>query len=173
MRALGIDPGSNATGFALVERDRGRFVLLDHGVIRTQAADPVAARLLEIYEGLSAVMRVHRPEVAVVEQIFAHRSAESAIRLGQARGIALLVVAQAGLTPAEYNPMTVKKTVAGHGGAGKPEVQRLVQRLLGAESVLPADAADAAALAMTWLILGPTQEKLAALAKSQRPGVRS
>ncbi len=153
-RVLGVDPGSTATGWAVLERQRGRYLLVAHGVIRTSADDPIPQRLCRIHAGLQAVLIEHRPALAAIEIIFQHRSSESALRLGQARGVALLALGQAGLDVGEYNPMTVKKSVAGHGGAGKPEVQRVVQRLLGLPQPLAADAADAVAIAITHLAVG-------------------
>ncbi len=149
---LGVDPGSNATGWAAVRRERGRFVLVGAGVIRTRRQDGVPARLLAIHDGLAEVIAGVQPREAAVEAIFRHRSSESALRLGQARGVALLALARAGLPVAEYNAMTVKKTVGGHGRAGKPEMVRVVARLLGLAEPLPADAADAAAIAMTHML---------------------
>lgn len=152
MRVFGIDPGSNATGYAVVDRRAGRYVLVDAGVVRTRSADPVPQRLATIHAGLAARLagagEVH---AVAIEAIFRHRSSESALRLGQARGVALLVAAQAGLEVSEYNAMTVKKSIGGHGRAGKAELQRVVSRLLGLDEDLPADASDAAAIAMTHL----------------------
>ena len=152
MRVFGIDPGSTATGYAIVERSGGRFVLLDAGVIRTRSKDPVPERLHAIHAGLVAHLTVTKPDCVAIESIFKHRSSESALRLGQARGVALLAAAQAELSIHEYNPMTVKKTVGGHGRAGKPEVARIVARLVGRDADLAADASDAAAIAITHLM---------------------
>jgi crossover junction endodeoxyribonuclease RuvC len=151
MLVLGIDPGSTATGWAALRRHSGRYLLLDSGVIRTNSDDPMPERMLRIHQGLTAVLLATQPEAVAIEAIFKHRSSESALRLGQARGVALLAVAQAGLPAAEYNPMTIKKTIGGHGGAGKPELQRVIARLLGLDKPLAADANDAAAIAMTHL----------------------
>lgn len=151
MRVFGIDPGSVATGYAVVERKAGRYLLRDAGVIRTKSSDPVPQRLERIHGELAAQLHASMCTVVAIEAIFRHKSSESALRLGQARGVALLAAAQAGLEIYEYNAMTVKKTVAGHGGAGKAEVTRLVQRLLGLREPLAADASDAAAIAMTHL----------------------
>ena len=165
MRIFGIDPGSNATGYAVVERRAGRYVLVDAGVVRTKSKDPVPERLLVIHAGLEARLAAAGAVDAVaIEAIFRHKSSESALRLGQARGVALLVAAQAGLKVSEYNAMTVKKTIGGHGRAGKEEMQRIVARLLGLKEELPADAADAAAIAMTHL----GHAHMAALAERQR-----
>ena len=160
MRCIGVDPGSINTGWAVIQQERGQFVLIDSGVVRTQASAPVPERLLAIHAGLSAVLRVHAVELASVEQIFTHKSSESALRLGQARGVALLCLAQAGLSVGEYNPMTIKKSVAGHGGASKEQMQRLVQRLLGLEAPLAKDATDAAGIAMTHLLHHAFQSRL-------------
>lgn len=149
MLTVGIDPGSTATGWAVVRRHSGRFLLLDAGVIRTRSADPMPERLAKIHKGLLEVLDQARPEWVAIEAIFRHKSSESALRLGQARGVALLAASLRELPVAEYNPMTVKKSIAGHGRAGKAEVQSLVGRLCGLEAPLAADAADAAAIAMT------------------------
>ena len=149
MLVLGIDPGSTAMGLAAVRRHKGRLELLFSAVVRTKSATPIPERLLAIHQGLEQALFTVRPDEAAIEAIFQHRSAESALRLGQARGVALLAVAQAGLPLGEYNNQTVKKTVGGSGRAGKAEMQRMVQRLLGLSEPLPEDAADAAAIAIT------------------------
>ena len=111
MRVFGIDPGSTATGFAVVQKNGGRFQLLSAGVIRTSSKDPIPDRLKTIYQGLSAQLTVSNVDCVAIESIFRHRSSESAIRLGQARGVALLAAAQHDRQVFEYNAMTVKKTV--------------------------------------------------------------
>lgn len=165
MLVLGIDPGSNATGFAAVQRVAGRITLVESGVVRTRREDGVPMRLRAIHEGLVAVLDRLKPDEVAVESIFRHRSSESALRLGQARGVALLAAVQAGLPIAEYNTMTVKKTVGGHGRAGKPEMVRIVGRMLGLAEDLPTDAADAAAIAMTHLLQGGIHARLARAAR--------
>lgn len=172
MRVLGIDPGSTATGWAVLDRSKGRYQLVEAGVIRTSSKQPVPARLAAIHAGITAQIRLHKPDSAAIEAIFKHRSAESAIRLGQARGVALLALAQASLEIGEYNPMTVKKTVAGHGGAGKTELQRLVQRLLGLEAALAQDASDAAAIAMTHHATAGLRKRAEAFAARARSSPR-
>lgn len=163
MRVLGIDPGLNATGWAVLERARGRSRLVAAGVVRTQARWPMAERLHTIHGGVVAAIEAHAPEGAAIEQIFQHRSSESALRLGHARGVAMLALHAAGLAVGEYNPSTIKKSVAGSGRAGKPEVQRLVMALLGLREPLAADASDAAAIALTHLARAGLQARLAAL----------
>ena len=155
MRIFGIDPGSTATGYAVVERVHGRFKLITAGVIRTQSSAPIPERLRDIYQGLHAQLTVASVDWVAIESIFRHRSSESAIRLGQARGVALLAASMHGLGVSEYNAMTVKKTVGGHGRAGKPEVARIVARLLKTDQKLASDASDAAAIAMTHLMHTP------------------
>jgi len=157
MRVFGIDPGSTATGYAVVERTGGRFRLLTAGVIRTQSKAPIPLRLKDIYEGLHAQLTVATVDCVAIESIFRHRSSESAIRLGQARGVALLAASMHNLEVSEYNAMTVKKTVGGHGRAGKPEVAKIVARLLGVDHKLASDASDAAAIAMTHIMHSPFQ----------------
>ena len=147
---FGIDPGSTATGFSAVYREASRFVLVEAGVIRTRVKEPVPMRLRAIHEGLTKALDRIQPECVAIEAIFRHRSSESALRLGQARGVALLAAAQHDLEVTAYNPMTVKKCVGGTGRAGKVEMVRLVARLVGQK--LATDAADATAIAITHLI---------------------
>ncbi|MDG1478088.1 MAG: crossover junction endodeoxyribonuclease RuvC [Myxococcota bacterium] len=147
---FGIDPGSTATGFSVVYRESNRFVLVDAGVIRTRVKDPIPTRLKVIHDGLTEALEKFKPECVAIESIFKHRSSESALRLGQARGVALLAAAQHDLEVTAYNPMTVKKSVGGSGRAAKAEMVRLVARLVGKQ--LPSDAADATAIAITHII---------------------
>jgi len=148
---LGIDPGSNATGWSLVSQVAGRYQLHAAGVIRAQRGQPMADRLVRIHEGLLDLIARYQPDQVAIEAIFKHRSAESALRLGHARGVALLAAAAHDLPIAEYNPMTVKQTVGGHGRAGKAEIVAMVQRLVRGSQPLAADAADATAIAITHL----------------------
>jgi crossover junction endodeoxyribonuclease RuvC len=124
----------------------------------------MAERLGLIHKGVSEVIARHQPEGAAIEQIFQYRSAESALRLGHARGVAMVALHQGGLSIGEYNPGTIKKSVAGNGRAGKPEIQRLVAALLGLEKPLPQDASDAAAIALTHLARAGLQARLKAIA---------
>lgn len=161
MCVFGIDPGSNATGYAAVSREGSRYVLLEAGVIRTRSEDPIPVRLQVIHDGLMEAMGRLHPELVAIEAIFKYRSSESALRLGQARGVALLAAARRGLEVAEYNPATVKKTVGGSGRADKAQVARLVLRLIGRADPLPSDAADAVAIALTHLAQSPLRALLA------------
>ncbi len=149
MRVMGIDPGSRRTGWGIVERVAGRPRLVAAGALSTDPKDPMPQRLRTLHEGLRALLAVHRPDAVAIEEIFAHRSAASAIVLGQARGVALAVVALADVPVHTYNAMIVKRTVAGSGSADKAAMQRMVALLLGEDVPGPHDAADAVAIALT------------------------
>ena len=152
MVVFGIDPGSTVTGFGVVRLDRGRIRLVDAGCIRTKSSTPMEQRLLAIHDGLTAALAQH-PEVqhVAIEEIFRHKSSESALRLGQARGVALLAAARHGFAPVGYNPSTVKRTIGAHGGADKAAIGRVVALLLGERPEGPADVTDALAIAITHL----------------------
>ena len=147
MRILGIDPGSIATGFGVVERRGGEVVHVAHGVIRVRG-EGLPARLGELHASVLAVLAQHRPDVAAVEQVFVAASPRSALVLGQARGAVLCALGSAGLLVREYTASQVKQTVAGDGRAAKGQVQRMVRRLLDLERTPAADAADALAVAL-------------------------
>jgi crossover junction endodeoxyribonuclease RuvC len=142
--------------------------LVEAGVIRTRSEDPVSQRLLTIHRRLGEILDRLQPEDVAVEAIFHHRSSESALRLGQARGVALLAAAERGLPVAEYNPSTVKKSVAGFGRADKAQVARLVARLVGWDQPLAADASDAVAIALTHLASSPLRALLAPTRPTRR-----
>ena len=160
MIVLGIDPGSRTTGYAAITRKSGRFFLLEGGQIKTNTKQAIPLRLLSIHEQLHEVVQRIKPATAAIESIFRHKSSESALRLGQARGVALVVLAKHGLEVTDYNPMTVKKSIGGHGRAGKNEMVRVVTRLLGLPKDLPADTADAAAIAMTHFMHADFQQRI-------------
>ena len=152
MVVFGIDPGSQVTAYGVVRLDRGRIRLVDGGCIRTRSADPMEQRLMAIHAGLVEAFRTHPAVTHVaIEEIFRHKSSESALRLGQARGVALLAAAQQGYCPTGYNPSTVKRTIGAHGGADKQAVARVVKMLLGRVPDGPADVTDALAIAITHL----------------------
>lgn len=151
MIVLGIDPGSRVTGWGAVARDRGRYVLLRSGAVRTRDSETMPERLRQIHQALRSALAETTPACVAVEAIFAHRSSTSALVLGQARGVALLAAAEAGLPVHEYNASTVKKTVTGSGRAEKEQVQRAVAMLLGLRVEGPPDESDAIAIAMTHL----------------------
>jgi crossover junction endodeoxyribonuclease RuvC len=149
MLVLGIDPGSTTTGYGLVREEGARLTAVAFGTIGTRSALPFPQRLRQIFEALRDLMARHRPDAAAVEGVFFARNVQSAIKLGQARGAALLAAAVEGVPVFEYAPRQVKGAVSGYGGAEKAQVQAMVKALLGlAEPPEPADAADALAVAI-------------------------
>ena len=150
MRIIGIDPGTATTGFGVIDVEGGKFKLVDAGVITTPADRPMPDRLVTLHEELLEILRETKPEQAVVEQLFFATNVTTAITVGQARGVILLSLAEAGLSPAEYTPMQIKQAVTGYGGAKKPQIQEMVRVLLGLSTIpRPDDAADALAAAIT------------------------
>jgi len=146
---LGIDPGTAITGYGLVREDDEGLTLVDCGIIATPAGQPLPTRLQAIYRGLVAVVRQHGPDTAAVEELFFSRNVRTALSVGQARGVALLALADSDLPIYEYKPLEVKQTVAGYGGADKQQVQEMVRMLLHLDHVpQPDDAADAVAVAV-------------------------
>jgi crossover junction endodeoxyribonuclease RuvC len=152
MRVLGIDPGTAITGYGLVEEVRGDLKLLAFGVIRTPANQPLPRRLQLIYRAVSDLAQEWEPEAAAVEELFFSRNVRTAMSVGQARGVALLALADAGLDVAEYTPLVIKQAVTGYGNADKAQMQEMVRLLLElAEVPRPDDAADALAVAICHL----------------------
>jgi len=148
MRLIGLDPGLGATGWGVIEAGDGRLSHVADGVVLTDRSLSLAERLVQLADGLSEVIGKYRPAEAAVEETFVNRNAVSTLRLGQARGIVLLVPARAGLRVAEYLPNLVKKTVVGSGHAAKVQVKMMVRALLPGAVVSTADAADALAVAI-------------------------
>jgi crossover junction endodeoxyribonuclease RuvC len=149
VRIFGIDPGSQRTGYGCVETDGHRHRLVGCGAVRVRASDDFPARLARIHRELTALLETMRPECVAVESLFSAANARSALRLGHARGVAILAAVQAGCTVVEYTPAEVKRAVVGYGRADKQQVQQMVRLLLGL-SVAPSphDAADALAVAI-------------------------
>ena len=160
MRVIGIDPGLRRTGWGLVHAEGGRLVALGHGVILAPAG-PLAARLAGLYDALEAVIREAAPDAAAVEQTFVSRDAAGTLKLGQARAVALLVPARAGLPVAEYAPNAVKKAVVGVGHADKRQVEHMVRLLLPGAAPGSADAADALAIAICHAFTSGTRARQA------------
>lgn len=149
MRVMGIDCGSERTGYGLIESDGIGHRLLVAGVIRTSPKTPFERRLAEISSGLRALIREHAPESAAVEEVFHAANVKTALKLAHVRGIALLAIADAGVAFAEYSPLEVKMSVVGYGRAEKCQVQLMVQSLLGLPQIVESeDAADALAVAI-------------------------
>ena len=151
--ALGIDPGTATTGFGLVRVEQdGSLVAVKYGVILTPKEATAPARLETLYNQLHEVLTEYQPDTAAVEKLFFSRNVTTAIAVGQARGVVMLCLHQAGLEPFEYTPNEIKQAVAGYGGADKRQVQEMVRALLQLDSIpKPDDAADALAVAITHL----------------------
>jgi crossover junction endodeoxyribonuclease RuvC len=152
---LGLDPGTRHFGWGVVSRRGTRLVHHGHGVIHTQEKDTIAARLVVIEAALVDVLTAHAPTHASIEAMFFDKNAQSAAKLGHARGVALLVCARASLEIAEYAPALVKRAVAGGGRAEKSQVAQMIRVILGLAEPPRADAADALALAVTHLQRAP------------------
>jgi crossover junction endodeoxyribonuclease RuvC len=148
IRILGIDPGLRHTGWGVIEAEGSRLAFIASGVIHSKTGDNLAERLRELHEGLAAVIDAHRPDEAAVEETFVNRDAQSTLKLGHARGIALVVPALAGLEVNEYAANLVKKTVVGAGHAEKAQIAMMVKVLLPRSEALSPDAADALAVAI-------------------------
>jgi crossover junction endodeoxyribonuclease RuvC len=153
MLALGIDPGTATTGYGLIrETEDGSLQVVDYGVIQTPAELAMPERLLELFHRLRQLILLHQPDCGAVEKLFFEKNVRTAITVGQARGVTLLALAEAGLAIGEYTPLEVKQAVAGYGGADKNQVQQMVKALLGlADIPRPDDAADALAVAICHL----------------------
>jgi len=136
MLVLGIDPGTARTGYGLVRLDLdGTLELLECGVLTTASKQPMHSRLLRIYQGLRKLLETYKPDEAAVENLFFQKNVSTAISVGQARGVVLLALAQAGLPVGEYSPQDVKQAVTGYGAADKGQMQRMVQTLLSMDSL--------------------------------------
>ena len=152
MIVLGIDPGTAALGYGIVESTGGRLRAVDHGVLTTSPDLSLPERLQAVHETVSSLLAAHRPAFLAVERLFFSRNAQTAFAVGQARGVVLLAAAEQGVTVVEATPNEVKSAVAGYGAADKEQVQRMVQVVLGmAEPPRPDDAADALAIAV-WAV---------------------
>jgi crossover junction endodeoxyribonuclease RuvC len=153
MRVMGIDCGTEITGFGVVESDEEgrnpRLICRAFGGIRLPKQKTMPQRLKQVFDELNAVLEQWRPDVVAVEEVFYSVNAKSALKLGQVRGVAMLTIAQMGLPLAEYAPLKIKSSVVGYGLAGKEQVQFMVARLLGLDAPPdPPDAADALAIAI-------------------------
>jgi len=148
IRILGIDPGLRRTGWGIVDVEGNALRFVAAGTVRSDEAAALAERLCQLHDGLTAVLDAHRPDEAAVEATFVNKDASATLKLGQARGIAMLVPARAGLSVAEYAPNAVKKTVIGVGHGDKKQIQMMVKVLLPKSTADTADAADALAIAI-------------------------
>ena len=162
MRILGVDPGSSATGFGLIEREGSRTHHVRHGILRPPAGADLSVRLNFLHTRLAEVLTELEPDVAIVERVFIAANPRSALVLGQARGALLAALGAAGIEVAELSAREAKKAITGSGAADKKQMQMMVARLLGLDRVPPTDAADALALALSYPKVGaladlPTQ----------------
>ncbi|TAK48399.1 MAG: crossover junction endodeoxyribonuclease RuvC [Xanthobacteraceae bacterium] len=149
VRILGIDPGLRRTGWGVIDVTGNRLTFVACGSVESDEALPLAARLVTIHDGLARVLVTHRPDEAAVEQTFVNKDGAATLKLGQARGVAMLAPAMLGLPVAEYAPNQVKKTVVGAGHADKAQIGMMLGVLLPKADPRTADAADALAVAIT------------------------
>ncbi|MSO21468.1 MAG: crossover junction endodeoxyribonuclease RuvC [Acidobacteria bacterium] len=160
-RVLGIDCGSNATGFGVIDSDGRASVVVAYGVIRTRPKDSFALRLRQISVGLRIQIENHSPQVVAIEGIFHSVNSRSALQLGHVRGVALLAAADSDLVVHEYSPLQVKSAVVGYGRAEKAQVQQMVKLMLRLSEVPAEDAADALAVALCHAHHSLTMERIA------------
>jgi crossover junction endodeoxyribonuclease RuvC len=161
VRVLGIDCGSERTGYGVIESDGTEHRMLAAGVIRTSPRSPFEQRLLAIAGGLRAIIQEQRPETAAVEGVFYAANVKTALKLAHVRGVALLAVAEAGIELAEYSPLEIKTSVVGYGRAEKSQVKMMVQTLLRlSEAVDSEDACDALAVAICHVTHESTARRL-------------
>src|SRR5579872_2468083 len=161
MRVMGVDCGSEYTGFGVVEQmDDRALVCCISGAIKLRSRDAMAAKLQKIFVELTQVIAEHQPEVVAIEDVFYAVNVKSALKLGQVRGVAMLAASSCGLQVAEYSPLSIKSAVVGYGRAEKQQVQQMVTRLLNlVEIPEPPDAADALAIAICHLHTTATLER--------------
>lgn len=161
MRLIGLDPGLRHTGWGVIEAVGNRLSHVADGVVKTDGACDLSTRLSQLYDGLIEIIRHYQPIEAAIEETFVNVNPTSTLKLGQARGIALLAPAHAGLVVAEYTPNLVKKSVVGTGHAAKAQVQMMVKTLLPGARIASADAADALAVAICHAHHRGTRERIA------------
>lgn len=162
IRILGLDPGLARMGWGVIALEGTRLTHVAHGVLTSDAKCGLGPRLLSLHEALTAIIAEHAPQAIAIEQAFVHKDPSAALKLGQARAVALLAAAHAGLDIAEYAPNHIKKCVVGVGHAGKEQVQAMVKRLLPTANVSGADAADALAAAIAHAHLSGTRARIEA-----------
>jgi crossover junction endodeoxyribonuclease RuvC len=149
MIILGLDPGLGTTGWGLIRAEGNRLSHLGNGQLKTKTSAPLPERLADLAAQLETLLAEHRPDTAAVEEVFVNKTPQSTLKLGQARGVVLMVAARSGISVGEYAARLVKKAVVGTGGAEKPQVHAMVGRLLPGAKIAGPDAADALAVAIT------------------------
>lgn len=148
MRLIGLDPGLRSTGWGIIDVSGNRLAHVADGAVRPDPKAPLASHLRALHDGLMEILEQYEPDEAAVEETFVNKNASSTLKLGEARGVVLVVPALAGLTVAEYSANRVKKSVVGAGHANKDQVQHMVSRLLPGCTITGPDAADALAVAI-------------------------
>ncbi len=172
-RIIGIDPGTVITGWGVIEEVENRLVHLAHGVIATGGTREQGVRLSRVYRGIEEVMEAYRPDSVSIERVFFARNAQSALKLGQARGVVLLAAANQHAPVHEYTAAEIKLAVVGYGRATKDQVQMMVASLLRLPSRLSPDAADALAAAICHVHTQPFQARLAEIRAAQGVDLRA
>ena len=147
---MGIDPGIAICGYGIITKKAGREHLIEYGSIRTNSESETSKRLEKIYKGITVLIKEHRPDMVVVEELFINKNTKTALKVGQARGVAILACAHADAKIYEYTPLQVKQGICGYGKAPKKQVQDMVKRILNLKEIpQPDDAADALAVALS------------------------
>lgn len=165
---LGIDPGSRITGYGLIREENSKIHYIDSGCIRTSEGE-LSQRLLQIFDGICQLMDEYSPDEVAIEQVFIHQNPSSALKLGHARGVAMVAAASHRKMVNEYSPREIKQTVVGYGAAQKEQVKHMVVNLLMLNSLPQSDAADALAIAICHSHM---RHGLAALQQLGKPGLR-
>lgn len=145
---IGVDPGSRHTGYGIIHAEKSTQTCVVFGVIHCPLKQSMSERLLFIYEQLSTIIQTYRPNEAVIEEVFVQKNVQSALKLGQARGSAMVALAQHALPVAQYTPRQIKQSIVGYGGADKHQMQHMVRHLLRLTTTPTTDAADALAIAI-------------------------
>ena len=148
MRLIGFDPGLRQTGWGVIESDGNRLSHIANGAVKTNPSADLALRLAELHDGLVEIIEHFAPVEAAVEETFVNKNPASTLKLGQARGVVMLVPAKAGVAVSEYTPNLIKKSIVGSGHAAKEQIQMMVSTLLPGTDIANADAADALAVAI-------------------------
>ena len=161
-RILGIDPGTIAMGYGVIDSDSGKLTPVDFGVITTPPRSPIGERLSFLYRRLEEIIERYRPDIAAIEQPFVAKNARSALAIGQAQAVAILAASNRGIPCHEYTPTQVKQSVAGYGASSKEQIQQMVKLQLALSEIpSPSDAADALAVALCHLSQSHLQSLLA------------
>jgi len=171
MIILGIDPGSRITGYGVIRKEGNRLIHIDNGAIFTDSSADFPGRLQRIFEGLNEIIARYNPQAFAVEDIFFSNNVQSALKLGQARGAAIVAGVNAGLPVFEYSALQVKQSVVGHGKAEKEQVQHMVKILLGLPEIAQADASDALAVAICHANSSLLKSLTANLSHFRKPGI--